>query len=154
MAALAPAQASCVVQLQLADIMGSANPVLHEIQKNGFTTALTSDINRQGFVIDAQANGSRPQDTAKRKIQVRYRSGNCDSVSSGEMVCTDEDNGEGDPYAYQDVSVTHYKKSKQVKLSKAEFLDLCSGLATEQSLRTAELAADLVRQMEQDLVTD
>ena len=75
MAALAPAQASCVVQLQLADIMGSANPVLHEIQKNGFTTALTSDINRQGFVIDAQANGSRPQDTAKRKIQVRYRSG-------------------------------------------------------------------------------
>jgi hypothetical protein len=154
MAALAPAQASCVVQLQLADIMGSANPVLHEVQKNGFTTALVSDVNKQGFTINAQANGSRPQDTSKRKIQVRYRAGNCDSVTSGEMVCTDEDETEGDPYSYQDVEVKHYKKSKQVKLSKTEFLDLCSGISTEQTLRTAELAADLVRQMEKDLVTD
>jgi len=74
MAALAPAQASCVIQVQLADILGGNNPVLNEIQKNGFLTALKSPQNTLGFQqIDAQANGSRPLDASKRKTQVRYR---------------------------------------------------------------------------------
>jgi hypothetical protein len=155
MAALAPAQASCVIQLQLADILGRNNPVNREIEKQGFTQALRSPQNTSGFAqVPVQSNGSRPLDTSKRKVQVRYRASNCDVVSSGSLSCTDEDNEEGDPYEYADVEVKYYKKSKQVKLSRTAFADLCSGLDTEYTMRVAELASDIVRQRNKDLIAD
>lgn len=153
MAALGVNQAACSIEIDLAKVTGRNNPVLKTKEQLGFSIALDSAENTSGFEqIPVQSNKIQPASTAKRKTYVKYRKMQCDSVTDGTLGCGNG-TSEGDPYVFDEVEVDYYKVSKHIQLSRLVYQDLCSELAPEQSKRIAELAADILRQRNTDLVT-
>ncbi len=133
-------------QLSSDAVTGANEPAKQSLNTYGFTNALESAANTDGFE-QAQFSSSlaRPTSTSNRKVEVAMFKKECTAVTDGSIdVCT-EATPEATKLVLDPVLVSQYKH-RSVTISKSAYRDLCEGTVNENIGRQINyMAEDLIK---------
>lgn len=131
-------------QQMMDDILGRNDPNRKKRQTLGFTNALNSPQNTNGFEA-IQTGVARPTPTSARVLSVYYRNpAICDAVEQGEPKVCDEVPEATYPYEDQLVFVENYNHVP-ITLSRSTYQSACEGLNEELARKTIDAAYQLLK---------
>lgn len=114
------------VQQALDNIVGANNPGRIVVETNGFTKALYSPLNMNGFemVQTASRRGKALPDTGNRTVEIAYTPRVCAAVAETVPNVCDTGTLYADDFKYATVSVDEVR-STTLRISKEQYRQLC-----------------------------